>query len=75
MVASTHCFYFTLQGVGVADPVVPSSPWFAMDRQTEAGRDAYATLLAAKLSGAKLRITTSGSVVCGYAGVVYVILE
>jgi hypothetical protein len=73
--ASTNCFYFTLHGVAVADPVVAGSPWFAMERAGDAGRDAYATLLAAKLSGAKLRITTSGSVVCGYAGVVYVILE
>ena len=70
----TNCFYFTLQGVTQADPVVPGQ-WFAIHKSQAHAADQYAMLLAAKLSDAPVRITTSGAIVCGYAGVRYMILE
>lgn len=72
---STNCFYFTLIGVTEADPLVPGSPWFAMLGTNDSGKSAYATLLAAKVSGGKVRITSSGQLVCGFSGVTYVVLE
>jgi hypothetical protein len=71
----TNCLYFTLSGVNQADPAVSGSPWFAISRSSVGAGDAYATLLAAKLSGSPLWIRTSGQMVCGYATAVYVILE
>jgi hypothetical protein len=62
--------YFTLGGVTDADPALGiSSPWFAMVRGSDDAKAVYATLLAAKSTGASVRITTSGSTVCGYAQV------
>lgn len=72
---TTNCFYFTLVRVSQADPVVPGSPWFAMHRDTQGAGDTYAMLLAAKLSGSRIRITTTGALMCGYAGIVYAILQ
>lgn len=71
----TNCFYFTLQGITEADPVVPGGQWFAIHKSQAHAQDQYAMLLAAKLSDAPVRITTSGTVACGYAAVRYVILE
>ncbi len=62
--------YFTLSGVADADPALGiSSPWFAMVRSGDDAKAVYATLLAAKATGASVRITTTGSAVCGYAQV------
>jgi hypothetical protein len=63
----SDCFYFTLEGVTEADPVVPGAIWFAIPRTQNGSKDAYAMLLAAKLSGAPLRVHTNGTVSCGYA--------
>lgn len=49
---NSDCFYFTLQGVSVADPAINASAWFAVDRTTHKGANQlYATLLTAKASG------------------------
>lgn len=71
---SSNCFYFILQGVGVADPAINSSPWFAVDRTTHKGAaELYATLLAAKASGLAVDVWTSGAITCGYASVSFAI--
>lgn len=71
---NSDCFYFTLQGVAVADPAINSSPWFAVDRTTHKGANQlYATLLAAKASGMAIDVWTSGAITCGYASVSFAI--
>jgi hypothetical protein len=77
--APSGCFYFTLNGISQADPVVPGSPWFAVNRSTPASGDVYATILAAKLSGSRVWIVTNGTTGCGtgagYPIAVAVLLE
>lgn len=68
--AETSCFYFTLNGVAVADPVVPSSPWFAISRAEEGAKEAFAMLLAPRSSGSLVRVVTNGPLACGYPPVV-----
>ena len=63
----SDCFYFTLDGVTEADPVLPGAMWFAIPRTQNGSKDAYAMLLAAKLSGQPLRVHTNGTLSCGYA--------
>jgi hypothetical protein len=71
---NSDCFYFTLQGVAVADPAIVASPWFAVDRTTHKGaKELYATLLTAKASGLLVDVWTSGATVCGYAGVSFAV--
>jgi hypothetical protein len=71
---NSDCFYFTLQGVSVADPAIGTTAWFAVDRTTHKGAtELYATLLAAKASGLLIDVWTSGIPVCGYAGVSFAI--
>jgi hypothetical protein len=71
---SSNCFYFTLQGVDVADPAIGTTAWFAVDRTTHKGAsELYATLLAAKASGLLVDVWTLGIPVCGYAGVSFAI--
>jgi hypothetical protein len=65
--AAEDCFWFSLEGVTEADPVTAGNPWFAIPRTQYGARDAYAALLAAKLSGQTVTVTTNGSVSCGYA--------
>ena len=74
--ASFDCFYFTLNGVSVADPNVSSGgPWIAFPRGTDAAKDVYATLLAAKATGASVSISTTGTPICGgYTGINQVLL-
>jgi hypothetical protein len=73
--SGANCTFFTLNGVSQADPVVPSNPWFAIDRSQIGATDAYALLLAAKVSGSAVRVTTTGGTVCGgYPGVNQVIM-
>jgi hypothetical protein len=64
--ATTDCFYFTLNGITVAEPTLGNnSPWFAIPRDQIGAKDAYAMLLAAKLSGIPVNVITTGSTVCG----------
>ena len=71
----SDCFYFTLAGVTEADPVKPGSPWFAIQRSQFGSKDAYAMLLAAKLSGQTVYVSTNGSLTCGYVTAVEVIMQ
>ena len=60
------CFYFTLNGITVADPALGNnSPWFAVPRTQYGAKDAYAMLLTAKATAAQVRVTTTGSTICG----------
>jgi hypothetical protein len=69
------CFFFELQGVSVADPVYPGSPWFAINRSQFGAKDAFAMLLASKLAGSTVHVWTSGQLTCGYAGVANINVE
>ena len=73
---SIDCYWFRLNGVGEADPVTPGNPWFAVARTELGSREAYATLLAAKVAGAPVTVYTDGTTVCGgYARAIYVVLD
>lgn len=64
--STSDCFYFTLNGVTVAEPTLGNnSPWFAIPRDQIGAKDAYAMLLAAKLSGTPVNVITTGNTVCG----------
>ena len=59
------CFYFRLEGVTQPGPAA-NGPWFAMARTQYGAKDAYALLLAAKLTGTPVSVrSTSTSVACG----------
>jgi hypothetical protein len=74
MFDGADCFYFTLDGVTQADPIVPGSAWFAIPRVQYGAKDAYAMLLSAKLSERQLIVVTSGATSCGLAGVAQIYL-
>lgn len=65
---AADCFYFMLEGVNQPGPAA-NGPWFAMSRSQYGAKDAYALLLAAKLSGTpvSVRSTTTSAVCGGYA--------
>ncbi len=63
------CFYFTLEGVAEADPATPGNPLFAIPRTQFGAKEAYATLLSARLSGQTASVITRGTLSCGYASV------
>lgn len=69
------CIYFTLDGVAEADPVKPGDPWFAIPRTQYGAKDAYAMLLAAKLTGKTVLVSTRGTLSCGYAAVGQVVMQ
>ena len=77
--SNQDCVFFTLNGVSEADPVVPGSPWFAMPRTQTGFNEVYAALLAAKISGTTVTISTTGSPAGGargnYSGVYYVLVQ
>ncbi len=69
-VPASTCVFFQLEGVTEADPVVPNSPWFAIDMEQTNGRALYAVLLSARTTGSPLaRVLTNGQVVCGQSQV------
>jgi len=72
---SADCFYFTLQGVSEADPAKPGDPMFAIPRTQYGAKDAYAMLLAAKISGEPVVVKTRGTLACGYAAVAEVQMQ
>lgn len=72
---SADCIYFKLEGVAEADPIKPGDPLFAISATQPQAKNAYAALLAGKISGATLLVRTRGNLVCGYAGVATIILE
>lgn len=77
--SNQDCVYFTLTGVSQADPVSAGSAWFAIPSTQTGFSEVYAALLAAKISGATVMVSTSGNFAggaCGnYAGVYYVVLQ
>lgn len=78
-VNNEDCVFFTLTGVSEADPSDPGSPWFAMPRTQTGFSEVYAALLAAKIAGATVMVSTTGNPAggaCGnYSGVYYVLLQ
>lgn len=72
---SADCIYFKLEGVAQADPIKPGEPLFAISAAQPQAKNAYAALLASKVSGGTLLVRTRGNLVCGYAGVATIILE
>ena len=79
MLSSTYdgadCIYFTLDGVPEADPIKSGDPTFAIPRSQYGSRDAYAMLLSAKLADKPVRVTTRGTLACGYAAVAQIMLQ
>lgn len=69
------CYFFKLEGVTQADPAVPGNPWFAVLRSELGSKDAYAMLLAARVSGVPVTVYTDGTSVCGYARAYYVMMD
>jgi hypothetical protein len=61
------CIYFQLVGVGQADQNV-AGPWFAVSSSHAGYKEIYILLLAAKLSGTELHVTTTGQAVGGACG-------
>ena len=76
--SNQDCVFFTLNGVSEADPAVPGSPWFAMPRTQTGFNEVYAALLAAKISGTTVTISTTGrpaSGACGNYSGIYVLVQ
>jgi hypothetical protein len=72
---TVDCFFFVLESVGQADPVKPGDQWFAFPRSQYGSKDAYAMLLAAKLTGATVTVHTNGQMACGYASAARIMME
>lgn len=74
--ATANCAYFMLVGVAQADPIAPGNAWFAIPATQNGFAEVYATLVAAKLSGATVTAATTGALAdssCGtFAGTLYV---
>jgi len=70
---SRPCLFFTITGVSQADPVTPSSNWFAIRQSQNGYKETFTLLLAAKLTGQPVTVSTTGAVVteCGHAGILY----
>lgn len=76
MVARIHsgdsraCFFFQLNGVSEADPVVPGDYWFAIPQSNAGYKDAVAILMLARATGMPLaHVKTTGGLACGLAEV------
>ena len=69
---SRPCIFFTLDGVTLADPVAPDSPYFALSKSHASYAELNALLLTAKATGRPVTIATNGSTVCGHAAVEFV---
>ena len=71
------CTLFTLVGVNQADPVLPTSNWFAIPSSAPGYKEMVAALLLAKASGRNIDVATSGAVSteCGHPGVAVIYLH
>jgi hypothetical protein len=58
------CFYFSMVGVPIADPVIPNSPYYAIPLAGTGFAQAYALLLSAKVAGSTVNVVSTG----GWAG-------
>ena|SRR5437868_9538604 len=73
---NSDCILFTLEGVTEADGSVQNNPWYSIPRSQFGSKDAYAMLLAAKLSGQSVWVAPTGlASTCGYAGVYQVWMD
>lgn len=61
---SNSCFYFSLVGIAVADPVIPNSPYYAIPLAGTGFAQAYALLLSAKVAASTVNVVSTG----GWAG-------
>ncbi len=67
-----ECTYFSLVGVNEADPVVENEGWFALEISNPAHDVSISILLAAYASGKEVRVSSDGTIKCGFAGVKYI---
>jgi hypothetical protein len=63
------CFFFTLQGVGQADPVTPGNHWFAVPSSHLGFKELFSLIMSQRLAGQTVNVTTTGTVACGLAEV------
>jgi hypothetical protein len=72
--STANCFFFRLEGV----TITPASPgnWFAVSYTSNGAKETFASVLAAKLSGVPVKVTTLSTTptVCNYAEATYVAL-
>jgi len=69
MIDDRACTFFILHSVAQADPVVPSSPWFALPKTHPNYAELNAMLLTAKASKARVNVKTNGQIACGHGAV------
>jgi hypothetical protein len=62
------CVYFQLAGVTVADDVQPGNPRFVVPENHTGYKEAYALLLAARLTGTLVSVNTTNRVADGACG-------
>jgi hypothetical protein len=69
-----ECLFFTLAGVTTADPITPNMNWFSVSTTHPGFKEIVAILISARTSRVPVKVTTTGSIVCGHASVSAVIL-
>jgi hypothetical protein len=68
--------FFTLQGVTVAQPTIPTGgPYFGINRAKYGANDMIATLMTAKATGRTVNVMTSDINWCGQSEVQYIELN
>lgn len=72
---SNGCIYFTLKGVAEADPVKPGNQWFTLNGSAPGANHIMSLLLMSYATGETLKVSTTGTSVCGYAGASVIRLE
>lgn len=70
--STLDCVFFRLDGVAQSDPPSPNGGWFAISRSSLGAKDAYALLLAARLTGMPVHVVTGGALACSYAEATYI---
>lgn len=66
--ATSTCAFFTMTGVAVADPVNPTSPWFALSKARANFQELYALALTAMANRNTALVVTTGGVAANCAG-------
>jgi hypothetical protein len=61
------CFFFTLEGVSEADPVLPGSYWFAVPITYQGYKELVSLLYLDKATGTTINVVTSGKTACGFS--------
>lgn len=70
--STLDCFFFKLDGVTQTNPLSPNPGWFAVARSSVGAKEAYAAVLAARLTGMPIRVTTGGGLACSYPEATYI---